>query len=107
MSHLKQDVKFLIMAYVKHHERNKTKPIPCPLRYSDSRRWCTAWDAKFIDSVAMDLSLLYDLGDAADYLGQYGLRDLVCAKIAALARDCYPHELKQKLSARNLLTSTS
>lgn len=97
---IQPDVNFLIQEYLCHHLNRSAKPIPCPLRSSNPKRWCSPWDAKFIDSVALDLSLLYDLGEAADYYKLADLRDLVCAKIAAIARECYPHEVKSKLSVR-------
>lgn len=95
------DVNFLIQEYAKHAQSRKgPRKIPCPLRFSASKRWCSSWDAKFIDAVALNLPLLYDLGAVAHKYNIEGLRDLVCAKIASIARDCYPYELKDRLSVK-------
>jgi len=94
---ISKNVLLLIDQYLSKHKKTKTKHIVCPLRHADSKHWTSQWDSQFID--ACSRQVLFDLGDAADKLKLYDLRDLVCAKIASLVYQVDQNEVVAHLKA--------
>ncbi len=76
-----------IVDFLRHHKGVKPDDILHPLRSTTMSDVCSAWDAAFIDLVdETGRQELYNLTAAAEYLLIPSLRDLCCAKIAALIK---------------------
>lgn len=89
----------LIVEWIEHH-RGQNPPVPQkPLRSKVMREVCAdPWDADFIDRIADDRSILYQLIHAAYALELNSLMYLGAAKVAALCKGEPLDRIKQILA---------
>jgi len=88
-----------VVEYMQHHKGTEAACVKKPLRSAIMEEVCEdKWDATFIDGVGENVKDLYALIAAANYMDITGLLHLSAGKIASLAKDKSPGEIKEILS---------
>lgn len=89
-----------VVRYVASHKTKQPPVIEKPLRSSVMKNVCVCqWDAWFIDSVAEDRQLLYDIILVSNALNIQGLLHLGCAKVASLIKGQPLERIREVLGA--------
>lgn len=91
----------LILKYAEHHKGTEQPVVNKPLQSKQMADVCKdKWDAEFIDEVGQDLSQLYDLILAANYMDIKSLLHLGCAKVASLIKGQPLEKIKDILAVK-------
>jgi len=95
---LKDAVLPKIVEYMTHHQGVAAPIIAKPLRSRVMAEICAdTWDADFIEEIAIDRTMLYDVILAANYMHITCLLHLGCAKVASLIKGEPLEKIKQIL----------
>jgi S-phase kinase-associated protein 1 len=95
---VKSNILAIIMEYIEHHKGIQGAEIAKPLRSNVMKEVCKdEWDADFIDNLATDRQLLYDVALASNYLDIHSLLHLCSAKIMSLIKGKPLKDIKEIL----------
>ncbi|KFK35211.1 hypothetical protein AALP_AA5G254800 [Arabis alpina] len=84
-----------VIEYCKKHDGDDSAS-------EEAKKDLKKWDAEFME---MDLSMIYELNLAANYLNVKGLLDLSCQTVADLMMACKTHvEIREKFGIENDFT---
>jgi len=97
-----------VVRYIGSHKTKLPPVIQKPLRSNKMKDVCVCqWDAWFIDTVAENRQLLYDVILLANALNIQGLLHLACAKVASLIKGQPLQNIQGILSPSTTATTSS
>lgn len=87
-----------IVEYMNHHKGKLPPEIEKPLKSTVMKEVCVdQWDAEYIDKIAADKALLYDMISSSNYMDIKRLLHLGCAKVACLIKGQPKEKIKEIL----------
>ncbi len=87
----------LILQFLRQHQGNPPPEIEKPIRSTTMSEITTEWCADYINQIAKNRMVLYDLVNSCNYLDIPSLLHLSCAKIASLVRGVKLDQIRQVL----------
>jgi len=102
ISEVKGDTLKKIVEYLEHYKETQPKELPKPLTSNKIRDVSDTWDADFIEP--LDLNVIIDLINGAEFMNIEPLFLLTCARIACEMKGKTAEEVRKKFNIQCDLT---
>ena len=100
-NNIKSNVLKKIKEYLEHYQDTEPKKIEKPLASSNYQECVDAWDFEFIN---VDLDLLFEIINAANFIDIQPLIELGTSKIASLIKGKTPNEIRKLFNIQKEFT---